>query len=404
MIGASALPLILSTLFLGILSILPRLLFNFKAINRTNRLFTSVVNEKQPILVVGGGGYIGSHVVEKLLNQGQKVRVFDKFIYGKEVLFDLAKNPNLEIIEGDISDLYSLTLALTDVKAVVHLAGIVGDPACALDDSLTRHINIAATRMLKETVKAFKVPKFIFASSCSVYGANDKKVNEKSKLNPVSLYARSKIDAEEELLKDPYDDFHPTILRFATVFGHSRKPRFDLVANLFTAQAHNEGLVTVVGSNQWRPFIHVADVAEAVVMVVNAPQETVSRQIFNVGDDRGNITIGNLAKTVKKAVKTDKKGNKIKITVSDNVADHRNYNVSFAKIHTLLGFEAKHDIREGVAEMNDHFAKKTYKKHYKDPYYSNLEMTKELQREFETAEYKSTHMSVLGERITYATD
>jgi nucleoside-diphosphate-sugar epimerase len=173
-----------------------------------------------PVLVVGGGGYIGNHVVEKLIESGNKVRVFDKFYYGEKVKNDMEKISNVEVIEGDVSDLYSLTIALENVKSVVHLAGIVGDPASSIDKNLTRHINIVTTRMLKETVKAFRIPRFIFASSCSVYGASENIVDENASLNPVSLYAQTKIDSEKELLNDPYDYFQPTILRFATVFGH----------------------------------------------------------------------------------------------------------------------------------------------------------------------------------------
>lgn len=202
---------------------------------------SDISNSKGPILVIGGGGYIGTHVVEQLLESGYSVRILDRFVFGKKVISDLLKNKNLEIIEGDISDLVALSRALQGVSAVVHLAGLVGDPACAVDENMTLHINIASTRVVKEMSKAFKVPHFIFASSCSVYGASDEVMNEGSSLNPVSLYAKTKIDSEQEILNDKTADFNPTILRFATVFGHSRRPRFDLVTNLFTAQAYNEG-------------------------------------------------------------------------------------------------------------------------------------------------------------------
>ncbi|MBU2543699.1 SDR family oxidoreductase [Patescibacteria group bacterium] len=324
--------MILSSIFVLLLAILPRVFFNYPTYNREGKYIATIMNDKLPILVVGGGGYIGSHLVEQLLKKNYKVRVFDKFIYGKEVLADLKNNHNLEIIEGDISDLYALTLALRDTRAVIHLAGLVGDPASSIDSKLTQHFNIVSTRMLIESVKALRIPRFIFASSCSVYGASEKEVNEISDLNPVSLYAKTKIDSENEILQTQSDEFHPTILRFATVFGHSRRPRFDLVTNLFTAQAYNNGQITVLGSNQWRPLIHVSDIANAIVKVIEAPTEKVSRQILNVGDDDLNITIGALAELVAKEVGLDKKGKKIKISINNDIDDPRNYRVSFDKI------------------------------------------------------------------------
>src|SRR5262249_7356476 len=155
-------------------------------------------------------------------------------------------NPRFEVVEGDATDIMKLTEAMSGVSSVVHLAGLVGDPACAVDRSFTRHTNVIATRMLKEVAISMGVPRFVFASSCSVYGASEEEVEETSPLNPVSLYAVTKIDSERELQSLIDETFCVTILRFATVFGHSRRPRFDLVANLFTAQAFNDGRITVM--------------------------------------------------------------------------------------------------------------------------------------------------------------
>lgn len=395
-----SLSLILTGLFSVSALIFPRLLFNVKALtggNSFSQALQVMYRPHFPVLVVGGGGYIGSHVVEQLLKAGHHVRVLDSFIYGQNALADLKDNPNLEIIEGDVTDIFQVTQALQDVKAVVHLAGIVGDPACSLDDNLTHHVNVVSTRLLREAVKAFKVPRFIFASSCSVYGSNEHIVNETSELNPVSLYARTKIGSEQELLGDMYDAFHPTILRFATVFGHSRRMRFDLVTNLFTAQAYYNGEITVTGGDQWRPFIHVADVARAILLALEAPIEKVSRQIFNVGDDSLNFTIENVGREVVDIVKT-KKGNKTpKITVKDFVDDRRNYSVSFHKINQVLGFKAEHTLASGITEMYDHMRAGTYRKPHTDFIYSNLEMTKAVKKKFDTEEYRQKHFSVLAQ-------
>jgi nucleoside-diphosphate-sugar epimerase len=357
------------------------------------RLAIQVIGEKLPVLVVGGGGYIGTHVVAQLLAGGHRVRVFDRFFYGKQAIADFAGQPRFEVMEGDISNIYELTLALQDVGSVVHLAGIVGDPACSVDDQLTRHINIVNTRMLKESVKAFGIPRFVFASSCSVYGASEAIVAEGSKLNPVSLYARTKIDSEQELLSDTYDLFHPTILRFATVFGHSRRMRFDLVVNLFVAQAYINGVITVKGSGQWRPFVHVSDLGWAVKTVIEAPIPLVSRQVFNVGGDELNITIGELAELVAGVVSKDRRGRKVKVTIDDSIDDQRNYHVSFERIASQLKFAPEIGLRDGIAEMHRAFLSKTYVHDYRDQIYSNVEMTKLIQKEFRSRDFRQSHFT-----------
>lgn len=395
-----SLALILSGLFSLTAVVFPRLLFNIKSLTGDasfSQALQVMYRPHFPVLVVGGGGYIGSHLVEQLLNAGHHVRVLDSFIYGQNALVDLKDHPNLEIIDGDVTDIFQVTQALQDVKAVVHLAGIVGDPACSLDENLTHHINVVSTRLLREAVKAFRVPRFIFASSCSVYGANDHTVNESSNLNPVSLYARTKIGSEQELLSDMYDAFHPTILRFATVFGHSRRMRFDLVTNLFTAQAYYDGTITVSGGDQWRPFIHVADVARAILLTIEAPIEKVSRQIFNVGDDSLNYTIEEVGQQVVSIVKTKKRSKKPQIKVIEFAADRRNYAVSFEKIYQVLGFKAEHTLASGIQEMYENMKSKTYTKPYTNFIYSNLEMTKTVKKQFDTKEYRQNHFSALAQ-------
>lgn len=382
-------PLLLTSIFSLFFLFLPRLFLNFHILASSNIPLTSVVQSHSPILVVGGGGYIGTHVVENLLSKGYSVKVFDTFLYGRDVLRDLEKNPKLEIIQGDITNVFELTLALQNTQAIIHLAGIVGDPASALDPTVTRHMNITSTRILKDTAKAFRIPRFIFASSCSVYGANDEVVTENSTPNPLSLYAQSKIDSENEILRETADFFHPTVLRFATVFGHSRRPRFDLVANLFTAKAFSKEDITVFNGEQWRPLIHAKDIAEAIVTTLQAPLEKVSREIFNVGDDKMNYTILNIAQTAQ--VISGKK--RINIIQEDVTQDRRNYKVSFGKINEVLGFQAKINLQEGMREMYSNFEKKIYKKEYTNPIYSNLEMTKNIKAEFYSENYKKSHIT-----------
>jgi nucleoside-diphosphate-sugar epimerase len=375
--GSTAIPAMWALLVFSPMA-LARILLNLPY-GKHRQLSAISVNHRGPVVVLGGAGYIGSHVVEQLLASGFRVRVLDRFMYGRESLSDFVSHPNLEIVEGDATEISKLTLVMKGASAVVHLAGLVGDPACAVDDQFTRHTNIVATRMAKEVAQALGVHRFVFASSCSVYGVSDKEVNETAALNPVSLYAQTKIDSERELLSGSRDDFFVTVLRFATVFGESRRPRFDLVANLFTAQAVIDGLITVIGPHQWRPFVHVRDLARAVVMTLKANPITVENQIFNVGDKRLNMTILQLAELVQKTASAYRP---VSISVTENPEDRRNYAVSFEKIRSLLKFEAATSMENGVAEMAEKLASGKYE-HYRQDVYSNVKMTARALSQFQ---------------------
>jgi nucleoside-diphosphate-sugar epimerase len=354
--------------------VMARVLLGLPFSKHASLVTTLVVNRRGPVVVLGGAGYIGCHTIDLLLQQGYHVRVLDRLMYGREPIAEFLRHPNFEIIEGDVTDITRVTSVMRNASAVIHFAGLVGDPACAVDIDFTRHTNIVATRMAKDVAQSLGVYRFIFASSCSVYGVSDDEVNELSELHPVSLYAQTKIDSEKELLFVGRDDFFVTVLRFATVFGHSRRPRFDLVANLFTAQAMTEGLITVVGPDQWRPFVHVRDLARAVVAVLEAKPELIQGQIFNVGNPRLNLTIGQLAETVERVAGEFRSG----VTRSvrpQNIEDRRNYAVSFNKIRRHLSFEPTMDLDDGIREMARHFIDGTYH-HYREEAYSNLATTR----------------------------
>jgi nucleoside-diphosphate-sugar epimerase len=390
--GLSA-PLVLWALLCAAPLILPRLLVNVEAPTRGGGFIKQVMRSRGPVAVVGGAGYIGSHLVEQLLNEGFGVRVIDRLMYGAGPLKEFMDRPNFELIEGDATDIMKLTMALNGASAVVHLGGLVGDPACALDEQFTRHANVIATRMVKEVARSFGIPRFVFASSCSVYGINDKEVNEKSEPNPVSLYARTKIDSERELLSSQEKGFDVTVLRFATVFGHSRRPRFDLVANLFTAQGMVEGKILLMGPKQWRPFVHVRDLARAIVAVLKAEPEKVRGQVFNVGDKRLNMTIGQLAERVREHVALERP---VEIVTKEDFADARNYAVSFEKIHKVLGFSAETLLDDGIQEMIEEFKKGTYG-HYKAETYSNVRTTQKALVDFRNPEVASKLYRPLAE-------
>jgi nucleoside-diphosphate-sugar epimerase len=256
------------------------------------------------------------------------------------------------------------------VDAVIHLGAIVGDPACALDEALTIDINVMATRMIAEVAKGSGVGRFIFASTCSVYGASDEKLDERSTLNPVSLYARSKIASEKVLLKMADDHFAPTILRFGTIYGLSGRTRFDLVVNLLTAKAVVDGQITLFGGEQWRPFLHVDDAALSLLQALEAHMPLVRNQIFNVGSNEQNYTIRQIGEMIHQFVPNAEIIN----MTSEN--DRRNYWVDFSKVQKTLGFAPQWTVEKGIQQVIEAMrAGKVVD--YKDARYSNVKFLTE---------------------------
>lgn len=325
-----------------------------------------------PILVVGGAGYIGSLVIEKLLARGRRIRLLDNLVYGDEAIRKVLSNPRLEFIKGDCRNIQDVVRAMTNVRNMIHLAAIVGDPACAEDGENASQINYAATRMMAEIAAGHGIERFVYASTCSVYGASDDLVDENSETNPISLYAQTKLQSEQVLLDARSKSFHPSILRFATVFGLSPRPRFDLVINLLTAKAVQEKVITVFNGEQWRPFIHVQDVAEAVVAVFLAPLESVSGDIFNVGDDRLNYTLRQIAEKIRQQLP------QTRVEYVEN-SDRRNYRVSFRKVREQIGFRAQRTVESGIIEIIEAFRSRQIS-NYCRPTYNNSAFLKEKGR------------------------
>jgi nucleoside-diphosphate-sugar epimerase len=303
------------------------------------------------VLVLGGAGYIGSCLVRKLLAAGRSVRVMDSLVYGDDAIRDILGHPNLTLQVGDCRRIQDLVAAVKGVDSIVHLAAIVGDPACEVDPQTSLEINYLATRMLIEVAKGSGIRHFVFASSCSVYGATDFLVDEFSNAAPISLYGQTKADSEKALLEAQSNTFHPVILRLATVFGLSYRPRFDLVVNLLTAKARAEGLITIFNGTQWRPFIHVQDVAEGIMQILNAPLEVVSGEIYNLGDERMNYTLAQVGQQILAAFPATQ------IEQIEN-ADRRNYRVSFGKIRNQVGFRCRISLEEGIREIWKAFEEK----------------------------------------------
>ena len=297
------------------------------------------------VLVIGGGGYIGSSVVEQLLEKQYKVRVLDIFLFGEEPISHLYNNKNLEIIRGDFRKVDDLVMAVADCNAVVHLGGIVGDPACSVDEQLTKDVNLTASKIIGQIARTAGVSKFIFASSCSVYGAQDSMLDENSTTKPLSLYARTKIASERVLSELRNDSFTPIFLRFGTVYGFSGRTRFDLVANLLTANAYTKKTMTIFGKDQTRPFVHVSDAAYSIICALETKFNNQDYIVFNIGSNAQNCTLLELAELIQKQIPDSS------IVTEEGGDDARNYNVAFDRADDILGFKTKWTLEDGIKQV-----------------------------------------------------
>ena len=299
---------------------------------------------KDVVLVTGGAGYVGSHLTRKLLARGYRVRILDNFLYGNDGLHDLRVNQNLELIDGDICDERALAAAVAGVRGVIALAALVGDGACDLHPERTMAINYDSTKQTIAACRRAGVKRLVFASSCSVYGANGQALlSEDSHLNPVSLYARTRLMSEELLLRES-EDTEVVILRLATVCGVSERMRFDLMVNTMTACAAVQNVIRVSGGDQWRPHLHVQDAAEAFALALE--KKDVAGQIFNVGSDDQNFTIGETAEKVAAYLPG------VRVEPMVNGSDRRSYRVSFDRIRSVLGFRAQFTVDDAIKEVS----------------------------------------------------
>ena len=301
------------------------------------------------VLVTGGAGYLGSIITRKLIERGYSVCCFDRLYFGKEPIHDLLDNEKFELVKGNLIDIDRYHDLLKGVDAVIHLAGIANDPTGDLQPEMTQLVNYDATVRLGELAKKSGVKRFVFASSCSVYGQSvSEELSEESALNPVSIYAESKVKAEIELMKMSDDKFAFVSLRQATLFGVSPRMRFDLAINLMVLHALTKGKIFVWGGGeQWRPFLHVRDSAEAFVKCLDVPLEKVSGKIFNVSSTGGNYQIIKLANIVKDCLP----GTSIEI-IPEN-PDKRSYRVVCEMIRNALGWDAEISAEEGIGELSE---------------------------------------------------
>jgi nucleoside-diphosphate-sugar epimerase len=301
------------------------------------------------ILVTGGAGYVGSTLTPLLLDAGHQVRVLDCLAHGGRSLLGVWSHPRFTFIRGDTRDRSAVREALQGMQGVVHLAAIVGDPACAKHPDEARAINLDASLLLLEESKRLGIERFVFASTCSNYGKmtdSSQYADESSELRPVSLYAETKVAVEKALL-DPAktDSVCATALRFATVFGVSPRMRFDLTVNEFTLELITKQNLLVYGEQFWRPYIGVRDIARAVSAVLAAPEKTIRSAVFNVGSTQQNYQKQQLVEMMKPYAP------KATVKYVHKDEDPRDYRVSFAKIQNTLGFECQQSVDQGIQEI-----------------------------------------------------
>lgn len=306
------------------------------------------------ILVTGGAGYVGSGLLQELLSKNYKVTCVDNLKFGGESLLNIWHEKNFTFINCDINDHKKLDKILlkNSFYAVIHLAAIVGDPACKLYSDLAIKTNWDSSKHLIDKSQSTGVSKFIFASTCSNYGKmNDPKafVDENSKLAPISLYAELKVKFENYLLKEMKrrDGFSPTSLRFSTVYGLSPRMRFDLTVNEFTKELALGKELVIFGKQFWRPYCHVKDFANAFITVLEAPENKVAFNVFNVGDTKENYTKEMIVEEIKKIISNPK----IKYIYKNE--DPRDYRVNCDKIQKELGFKISMTVPLGIKEIKN---------------------------------------------------
>jgi nucleoside-diphosphate-sugar epimerase len=296
------------------------------------------------IVVTGAGGYIGTQLVRDLVNKGNKVLAVDRLFFGIEPLLEFQKNNQVEILKKDIRDLEPKDLEGYEI--VCDLACLSNDPAGEIDPRLTYEINRDGRIHVAKTAKLAGIERYIISSSCSVYGQGEEsKLSENSSTNPISVYAKSTLEAENETLSLADTNFSVTALRNATVFGLSTRMRFDLVVNLMTLSAFQKSRIIVMGGGlQWRPLVHVSDVSKAFLTVIDSKYKLINQEIYNVGLD--NFQIRKLAFLISEILPFD-----VEVEVAPDDMDKRDYNVSFSKIFEKLNFSPSRSIEFGVNEI-----------------------------------------------------
>jgi nucleoside-diphosphate-sugar epimerase len=300
------------------------------------------------VTVTGGLGYIGACLVEELIAGRHDVRVLDSLLHGQEGVAALVEAQGAELVRGDVRDPGARRFAIDGADAVVHLAAIVGDPACARDPELSHDVNVEGSRGVVAQAQESGVGRLIFASTCSNYGRMSDPtvpITEDGALAPVSLYAEQKVRIEQALLGGDFGTLEPTCLRFATVYGAAPRMRFDLTVNEFTRDLWADRDLEVFGEQFWRPYVHVRDAARGVMTVLQSDREKVAGRVFNVGHSDENYRKLDLVKLITGILG---RGNVSYVTRND---DPRDYKVAFGRIRSELGFAPDRRVADGIGEI-----------------------------------------------------
>jgi nucleoside-diphosphate-sugar epimerase len=314
------------------------------------------------IFITGGAGYVGAVLVPFLLENDYEVTVFDIMIYGEDVL---DKHPNLNIVSGDIRNQKLLKKNIPGHDIVIHLACISNDPSFDLNPTLGKSINLDAFEPMVKISVDNKVERFIYASSSSVYGIkSEKNVHEQMSLEPLTDYSLYKAKCEMILKKYESDNFTTVTIRPATVCGYSKRQRLDVVVNILTNLAYHKRKISVFGGLQLRPNIHIKDMANAYLHLIEAPKDLVSGKVYNAGYE--NQTVKKLAETVKNVVGPDVE------LITTPTDDNRSYHISSAKIKEELGFVATHSIKEAAEDLCLAFENKLLFNTFENEMYFNI--------------------------------
>lgn len=314
------------------------------------------------IYITGGAGYVGAMLVPRLLELGHSVTVLDLMLYGEEVI---DAHERLTMIKGDLRDRDLLMRTIGGHDTVIHLACISNDPSFELDPTLGKSINLDAFRPFVEASRNLGVRRFIYASSSSVYGVKDEpNVTEDMRLEPLTDYSKFKAECEQILAEYQSPTFTTVTIRPATVCGYSRRQRLDVVVNILSNLAYHTRKISIFGGSQLRPNIHIADMVEAYVALLDAPDDVIAGQVFNAGYE--NQSVEELAVLVK-----DVMGKDIEL-VQTPTDDNRSYHISSARIRDVLGFVPKHSIRDAVVDMKSAFDKGLLPNSLTDERYFNI--------------------------------
>jgi len=326
------------------------------------------------VAVVGGAGYLGSTLCALLVNRGFEVISIDAHWFGDDALRSLRGHPFFSNLKIDVPHGDEVIPHLRGCEAVIWVAGLVGDPACDLDIGFTYSCNYRSVLTLANICKWLGIRRFIFASSCSVYGKSSAEVghlNEESATCPLSFYARDKLACEKALRGMADDSFHPSILRLSTLFGWSNRMRFDLVVNLLSARAYMGDTLEIFGGGQRRPFLHVKDAARAFATVLSSDIPLISSSIFNVGADANNHRINDIADLVHSAVPD------ARVKFMSEAVDLRDYDVDFSKITNTLSYQTEFSVLQGIVEIQQKLAESNAI-NIGDPLYVNEKRTRQL--------------------------